>query len=88
MFNINRIGIYLVVPYIYSDTHKHEEKFLAVPNPCVVPSLKQTKDPFLSWSPERGFHIVCQKLMGIGLVCWVLWHINLSRLFYTKSIFM
>ena len=24
----------------------------------------------------------------IGLVCWVLWHINLCRLFNAKSIFM
>ena len=24
----------------------------------------------------------------LGLVCWVLWHINLCRLFNAKSIFM
>ena len=27
-------------------------------------------------------------LVWFGLVCWVLWHINLCRLFNPKSIFM
>ena len=27
-------------------------------------------------------------LVWFGLVCWVLWHINLCRLFNAKSIFM
>ena len=29
-----------------------------------------------------------QKMILFGLVCWVLWHINLCRLFNAKSIFM
>ena len=29
-----------------------------------------------------------KSLIWFGLVCWVLWHINLCRLFNAKSIFM
>ena len=34
------------------------------------------------------FHLLLTTFPAIGLVCWVLWHINLCRLFNAKSIFM
>ena len=36
--------------------------------------------------PAAAFNIPLSKVLG--LICWVLWHINLCRLFNTKSIFM
>ena len=35
-------------------------------------------------------YMICRHILLVwfGLVCWVLWHINLCRLFNAKSIFM
>ena len=45
------------------------------PRRCVSKSIVLDKNASLS-------------KVWFGLVCWVLWHINLCRLFYAKSIFM
>ena len=70
------IIIYIIVLEIHNNTVYKQKFDLLIGSPlCAVLACMYLE--FLISGPFR-----------FGLVCWVLWHINICRLFNAKSIFM